>query len=571
MKKILLASLLWLCTWGAIAQVGMGTIDPKAALDIMSSEAGILIPRMSTSVRESITVGADQNAMLVYDTDTQSFWFYEHSTTAWKELQINDGSGIETLTSLVDNGDGTWTYTDEEGTDTVLNLAAQEPWFGTDDNMGATDNTEDIYTMGRVGIGVDTPAATLEVAGEAGTATVLDGIIPPRLTGDELRAKTYTAAQTGAMVYVTAGDTAPSGQTVNVTTAGTYTFDGTVWKHIENGFKNNRHTMVQGWPDAIRCNVTSPDWGETTFYQIFTPYNDGLYVYRFPHPHGGYDLFFNSDGTFSSESVTSDCSSKSISELYDEGKAFNFVGGETVRDPDPATNLTSAIAGDIVYDTTDDELQVFNGTTWESIWATGETLTTLALNADGEHLDYTDEEGTVTQINLAATTLATQQVFHAEYAGGTLEADGTDNSITINASNSGAPTFMNYYEASNFETDGGTNDYNVVLRFTLPEDFESWNANAIVIDYEGTADASFEADVYAEGNATALQDNSAVNGTGLGSFAAHTISADTAVNTLVAGATAIILIKLTVTDAATTDTSIIRIGDITLNYNKRRF
>jgi len=33
----------------------------------------------------------------------------------------------------------------------------------------------------------------------------------------------------GAMVYVTAADTAPAGQTINVTTPGYYAFDGTVW------------------------------------------------------------------------------------------------------------------------------------------------------------------------------------------------------------------------------------------------------------------------------------------------------------------------------------------------------
>ena len=33
----------------------------------------------------------------------------------------------------------------------------------------------------------------------------------------------------GAMVYVTAADTAPAGQTINVTTTGYYAFDGTVW------------------------------------------------------------------------------------------------------------------------------------------------------------------------------------------------------------------------------------------------------------------------------------------------------------------------------------------------------
>lgn len=82
---------------------------------------------------------------------------------------------------------------------------------------------------GNVGINTTTPQATLDVTGQASNTSKLDGIIAPRLTGDELGNKNYTAAQTGALVYVTAADSAPALQTVNVTAAGYYYFDGNVW------------------------------------------------------------------------------------------------------------------------------------------------------------------------------------------------------------------------------------------------------------------------------------------------------------------------------------------------------
>jgi hypothetical protein len=84
-------------------------------------------------------------------------------------------------------------------------------------------------TVAQVGVGNTDPKATLDVTGDAADAASLDGIIAPRLTGAELRAKTYTADQLGAIVYATAADTAPAGQTVNVTEAGYYSFDGTEW------------------------------------------------------------------------------------------------------------------------------------------------------------------------------------------------------------------------------------------------------------------------------------------------------------------------------------------------------
>lgn len=81
----------------------------------------------------------------------------------------------------------------------------------------------------QVGINTDTPAATFDVVGKPTVTSALDGIIAPRIDGAQLRAKAYTAAQTGALVYVTGADTAPAGQTVNVTSTGYYYFDGSVW------------------------------------------------------------------------------------------------------------------------------------------------------------------------------------------------------------------------------------------------------------------------------------------------------------------------------------------------------
>lgn len=89
--------------------------------------------------------------------------------------------------------------------------------------------------QGRVGINTENPNATLEVAGVPTDTSVLDGIIAPRLTGDQLGAKTYTANQTGALVYATAAAGALSGQVVNVDAEGYYYFDGSVWVKFAGG------------------------------------------------------------------------------------------------------------------------------------------------------------------------------------------------------------------------------------------------------------------------------------------------------------------------------------------------
>jgi len=72
-----------LATNNITAQVGIGTTNPAASsmLEIQSTSKGILIPRM-TSVQR-IAISSPANSLLVFDTDTQSFWFYN---SGWVEL-----------------------------------------------------------------------------------------------------------------------------------------------------------------------------------------------------------------------------------------------------------------------------------------------------------------------------------------------------------------------------------------------------------------------------------------------------------------------------------------------------
>jgi len=81
----------------------------------------------------------------------------------------------------------------------------------------------------QVGINTGAPQATLDVVGFPTNTNKPDGIIAPRLSLSQLAAKTYAAAQTGALVYVTSINATPAGSTINVTAPGYYYFDGTVW------------------------------------------------------------------------------------------------------------------------------------------------------------------------------------------------------------------------------------------------------------------------------------------------------------------------------------------------------
>lgn len=86
-----------------------------------------------------------------------------------------------------------------------------------------------IFASSQVGINAENPQATLDVVGKPSDPTSLDGIIVPRMTGDELRAKTYTMSQKGAIIYATSESGILDGQVVNITKEGLYFFDGNVW------------------------------------------------------------------------------------------------------------------------------------------------------------------------------------------------------------------------------------------------------------------------------------------------------------------------------------------------------
>ena len=94
---------------------------------------------------------------------------------------------------------------------------------------------------GRVGINTETPKTTFDVNGKkdgSGNLLTTDvtGMQAPRLTRAELTAKgdvLYGADQKGALVYitdVTAGNALT--QRINITAAGYYYFDGTVWQNM---------------------------------------------------------------------------------------------------------------------------------------------------------------------------------------------------------------------------------------------------------------------------------------------------------------------------------------------------
>ncbi|MCE9540230.1 MAG: hypothetical protein K8R85_13585 [Bacteroidetes bacterium] len=80
--------------------VGIGTNTPNASaiLELLSTNKGMLVPRMNTVGMTSITSPA--NSLLVYNTDSMCYFFYRLPSLSWVSLcsSGSGGSGINGAT-----------------------------------------------------------------------------------------------------------------------------------------------------------------------------------------------------------------------------------------------------------------------------------------------------------------------------------------------------------------------------------------------------------------------------------------------------------------------------------------
>ncbi|SHL16456.1 hypothetical protein SAMN05443634_106209 [Chishuiella changwenlii] len=92
------------------------------------------------------------------------------------------------------------------------------------------------FISAQVGINTAVPNATLDVVSSPTDVAKIDGFIPPKLTGDELKAKDnlYTTNQIGAIVYITVPSIVTTPKTVRVTSVGYYFYDGVEWEKINS-------------------------------------------------------------------------------------------------------------------------------------------------------------------------------------------------------------------------------------------------------------------------------------------------------------------------------------------------
>lgn len=147
--------------------------------------------------------------------------------------------------------------------------------------------------------------------------------------------------------------------------------------------------------------------------------------------------------------------------------------------------------------------------------------------------------------------------FSAEYAGASLDTiNGTAGRHLgyMTSNNTGAPTYMNYYEwtTENIPT---TQDYDVILRFKVPNNFSSWGTNTIANQAEANGSVSVQVQ-----NVTQAVNITPLTNVTNGAFTNTSLN----MGTLATNPGDIIVIIITL---KSNSTDFARVGDIVLNYN----
>ncbi|MDV6170253.1 hypothetical protein R1T16_17585, partial [Flavobacterium sp. DG1-102-2] len=392
MKKLLPAMLTLLGAYAVSAQVGIGTSNPSpsAQLQIVSQDRGVLIPQVqltSTTDTTTITAGNVQS-LLVYNVSTSADikpGYYYWYINKWYRL-INDADlaagGPNGSSPIIDNGDGTYTYVNPDGSTTTIdvpghqtltflayNPTAKTLTYTAENGQNTVididalvKNSETITTL------VDNGNGTMTYTNEAGVQTIITkaqgvqgaqgvGIATTVNNGDGTITFTYTDGTT----FTTSNLTGPQGP------AGT---DGVIGSNGADGL-----SAYQIWINAGNTGT------EAQFLDSLKGANgaagtDGLSAYQ---------IWLNAGNTGTEAQFLASL------------KGADGAAGVNGTDGKGITTTVNNGDGTFTINYTD-------GTSTTIDFQNIETTTNIVNNGDGTYT-YTNEDGIQTVIDVRATAI----------------------------------------------------------------------------------------------------------------------------------------------------------------------
>ncbi|SEM73291.1 hypothetical protein SAMN05421856_10635 [Chryseobacterium taichungense] len=253
----------------------------------------------------------------------------------------------------------------------------------------------------QVGINNTSPKATLDITAKTTDGSKPEGLIAPRLTGNQIQSGTYGSGQTGAIIYATAGATAPNAVTVNITAPGYYYFDGSVWQKMTGASAADATTTAKGIvqlagdlsgtaasPSIASSAVTSAKIADGTVANADLASGaggiykgDGSLSGNTTVTQGTNTLAFTSNATngFSVDGTTLsvDAANNRVGIGTTTPNATLDVRTNPTSTTDPGTGMfglgtttataTAAGAGAMRYNTTSKDIQYSDGSSWSSL------------------------------------------------------------------------------------------------------------------------------------------------------------------------------------------------------------
>jgi hypothetical protein len=151
------------CCWYSNAQTGIGTTTPNASakLEIAATDKGILIPRMTKTQRESITLTTAANGLLVYQTDDVVGFYVNGSTTttpSWTRLNSDWIKSENNISYTAGNISTTGTFTGNSDTSSISGFSANITSVSTNYPLTAADNGKVIQSTSASAVTITIPS-----------------------------------------------------------------------------------------------------------------------------------------------------------------------------------------------------------------------------------------------------------------------------------------------------------------------------------------------------------------------------------------------------------------------------
>lgn len=256
MKRIILIAFV-LAFWSVLAQgqVAINTdgSEPHSAamLDIKSTEKGILIPRMTSAERNAI--GISTSGLLVYDLDTESFWYFNNTLSQWLEIGNGSSESLNDLSDVTNVGSKLFM-----GTDAGLNnIGAYNTGIGYE---AMKSNTSGIYNtaLGYKTLNANNLGGGNSAFGHGGLMANTSGDYNVAMGSSSLNSNTSgsnnTGIGTGALFHNTTG----GGNTAIGSNAGEGQEGGNFWGCVFLGYHAGQNNTSNNKLFIDNSNTATP-------------------------------------------------------------------------------------------------------------------------------------------------------------------------------------------------------------------------------------------------------------------------------------------------------------------------